>query len=190
METSYSQVSTNIIKSNDTNTYRAGPSLRRVRQLPKAPKSQNFRKELGSFKWITKIIWHILLTKKTKILVLNKIIDQKTKQINPLKTLKNLPFSLLSALVPSLHCSVCPRPLSDSLLSASLKSQLLTSPYQVAGFVTLFITYQFIIMAAWTLPGLGVKFGPSRGFFFLGWVLLISFVSMLWFCLNFCYVCA
>ena len=27
---------------------RAGPSLRRVRQLPKAPKSQNFRKEPGS----------------------------------------------------------------------------------------------------------------------------------------------
>ena len=36
----------------------------------------------------------------------------------------------------------------------------------LAGFVTLFITYQFIIMAAWTLPGLGVKFGPSRFFFF------------------------
>ena len=57
-------------------------------------------------------------------------------------------------------------------------------------FVTLFITYQFIIMAAWTLPGLGVKFGPSSFFlvidricfvlfclvffFFFGWVLLIS----------------
>ena len=27
---------------------RAGPSLRRVRQLPKAPNSQNFRKEPGS----------------------------------------------------------------------------------------------------------------------------------------------
>ena len=60
--------------------YRAGPSLRRVRQLPKAPKSQNFRKEPGSsFKWIIKIIWHILLTKKKKKnLVLNKIIDQKS----------------------------------------------------------------------------------------------------------------
>ena len=68
----------------------------------------------------------------------------KSKQINPLKTLKILPFSLLS----SLHCSVCshllnrqqlkaqarqPQPLSDSLLSASLNSQLLTSPYQESG---------------------------------------------------------
>ena len=140
LETSYSQISTNIIKSNDTNTYRAGPSLR---QLPKAPKSQNFRKELGSFKWITKIIWHILLTKKTKILVLNKIIDQKTKQINPLKTLKILPFSLLSALVPSLHCSVCPQPLSDSLLSASLKSQLLTSRGWFCNFVYHLSVYHY-----------------------------------------------
>ena len=125
---------------------------------------------------------------------LYRTIKQTNKHETILKNLKVLPFSLVSALrlslVSSLHCSVCPRPLSDSLLSASLKSQLLTSPYQVAGFVTLFITYQFIIMAAWTLPGLGVKFGPSRGFFFLGWVLLISFVSMLWLCLNFCYVCA
>ena len=58
------------------------------------------------------------------------------KQINPLKTLKILPFFLVS----SLHCSVWtagpagpPQPLSDSLLSASLKSQLLTSPYQESG---------------------------------------------------------
>ena len=26
-------------------------------------------------------------------------------------------------------------------------------------------------------------------FFFFGWVLLISLVSMLWLCLNFCYAC-
>ena len=72
---------------------------------------------------------------------LNKIIDQKstdklqirskrltTKQ-SQIKTLKILPFSLVS----NLHCSVCPQPLSDSLLSASLKSQLLTSSYQESG---------------------------------------------------------
>ena len=52
---------------------RAGPSLRRVRQLPKAPKwkgAPKFQKRTGeqrekkknSFKRITKIIWHILLS--------------------------------------------------------------------------------------------------------------------------------
>ena len=79
-------------------------------------------------------------------------------------------YSLLSAsaLVSSLHCSVCPQPLSDSLLSASLKSQL-RSPHLTSGirykiiniWAILFVKNLKITLFIWALPGLGVRFGPS-----------------------------
>ena len=62
-----------------------------------------------------------------KLQIRSKRLTTKQSQINPLKTLKILPFSLVSALglslVSSLHCSVCSHLLNRQQLKAQARQQ-------------------------------------------------------------------